>query len=87
LCRFCEQDEKFVIEDEYHFLIHCPTYDELRSKYLPSVEATGNRDFNKFMEIMTKNDPGEQTKVALYLYNSFKKRTKLINFIKGGDKL
>ena len=85
LCRFCELDQKFVIEDEYHFLIHCPTYDEIRSKYLPSVKATGNCDFKKFMEIMTNNDPGEQTKVALYLYNSFKKRTNLINLIKGGD--
>ena len=34
LCAFCENNGIVVIEDEYHFLLHCPRYNTIREKYL-----------------------------------------------------
>ena len=31
----CEQCDMQRVEDEYHFLLECPKYDDLRLKYLP----------------------------------------------------
>ena len=30
LCAFCENNGMVVIEDEYHFLLHCPRYNTIR---------------------------------------------------------
>ena len=34
LCAFCENNVFVVIEDEYHFLLHCPRYNTIREKNL-----------------------------------------------------
>ena len=33
LCAFCENNGIVVIEDEYHFLSHCPRYSTIKGKY------------------------------------------------------
>ena len=78
LCTLCKRNNKLVLEDEYHFMIHCPVYEELRSKYLPSIVNNENRDFELFINTMKTNDTEEQIRIAIYLWKSFKKREILI---------
>ena len=39
LCAFCENNRIVVIEDEYHFLLHCPRYNNIRKKYLKKTSG------------------------------------------------
>ena len=59
-------------------MIHCPVYEDLRSKYLPSIVNNENRDFELFIDTMKTNDTEEQIRIAIYLWKSFKKREILI---------
>ena len=36
---FCENNGIVVIEDEYHFLLHCPRYNTIREKYLKKTSG------------------------------------------------
>ena len=58
LCAFCENNVFEVIEDEYHFLLHCPRYNTIREKYLKNHLVLYNViSYSNFIEIITaKND-------------------------------
>ena len=43
ICSLCSMN---VVEDEYHFLLICPAYRELRKNYLPSTIADGRLEIN-----------------------------------------
>ena len=34
-CKFCEKRGEYLIEDEYHFLMLCSLYENLRKKHIP----------------------------------------------------
>ena len=34
-CKYCLSNNSRLVEDEYHFLIECPLYRDLREKFLP----------------------------------------------------
>ena len=44
LCVFCKELDIIVLEDEYHFLMLCPAYTDLRSNYL-FIQNTSYRQF------------------------------------------
>ena len=33
VCPLCKVDDKFVLEDEQHFVMCCPSYEDLRHEY------------------------------------------------------
>ena len=56
LCAFCENNGIAVIEDEYHFSLHCPRYrlNTIREKYLKKHLVLYNViNHSNFIEIMT----------------------------------
>lgn len=68
-CPFCI----IPIEDEYHFLLVCNKYCDLRRHYLPAKYVT-SPNLHKFNILMsTKNDTIIQS-LATYLYCAFKRR-------------
>ena len=70
-CLFCLKRGLNHIEDEFHVLLICPLYEELRTKYLPQVRF-GN--ISMFIEILsTKNV--SRTELACYLFHCFNKRS------------
>ena len=55
----------FVLEDEYLFLMLCPAYTDLRSKYTSC---------SSFIEILTKTENHKINKLASFVYHTEKLR-------------
>ena len=78
ICKFCEAKNLSIMEDEYHFLLCCPTYKDIRyiflKKYLgPNI----NIDYNLFMNLMSSGDFETIKNLALCIHLSFKLRVEL----------
>ena len=74
LCKICK-----VVEDEMHFLLHCPQYKENRDIYLANVSEiypliNNLSDEDKFVFLLSFNDPQILTWTAKFIYYSFQKR-------------
>ena len=74
VCYVCDSHD---VEDEYHFIMNCSAYDNLRNLYLPHLSNLQKnvRLFNRLMnadERITKN-------LAMFIYFAFKlRREKLL---------
>ena len=55
LCSYCESIGTIVIEDEYHVLLCCPRFTDLRNMYIDPIYIT-NVTFDKFITIMSSID-------------------------------
>lgn len=73
VCIYCET----VIEDEYHFMIICPLYSNLRSMYLP-VYYFQYPSVEKFYDLMSTENVSLLRNLSMYIYNSFKEREQLM---------
>ena len=72
LCAFCENNGIVVIEDEYHFLLHCPRYNTIREKYLNKhLVLYTVISYSNFIEIMTAKNVDLIQNLAYYVYYSF----------------
>ena len=74
--RICEHCNNNFVESEYHFLLICPKYYELRLKYLPRVAWP---TINKYINMMTTKNSKLLYKIAKYITEAFKMRTQTIN--------
>ena len=68
VCPFC----KNVLEDENHFLLKCPTYEELRLKFLKNCMHL------PFHVIMATRSRKRGREIANFLYFALEKRGKLL---------
>ncbi len=57
------------MEDECHFLLECPIYNELRKKYIPKYFIK-NPSMYKFTELMNNDNVKTVLKVAAFLYKA-----------------
>ena len=71
--RTCEQCDMQRVEDEYHFLLECPKYDDLRRKYLPRHYVNYPNRYKFLNLISTESDIALQT-LSLFVYKSFNLR-------------
>ena len=69
-CKFCN----FVIEDEYHFLMSCPLYQDLRNTFLPD-EYVHVVNFHKFIQLMNTQDVLKLRNIVMFIYFAFERRT------------
>ena len=74
LCKLCKAD----IEDEYHFLLKCPLFNDLRSTYL-APKYTTNPNMHKFVLLMTSKHEQVIFNIATYIYMAYVKRRSLLN--------
>ena len=74
--RLCKACERGAIEDEHHFLLACPAYQEVRINHLKHQPQDGDRD-KQLQETVLSNTPSDLT---TYLKAAFDLRDKLINF-------
>ena len=68
-CIYCETQ----IEDEYHFVIICPLYAEIRSKYIPFYFIQ-NPNVHKYAELFSNSSTDVVRQLAMFLYYAFKER-------------
>ena len=65
ICKYCENNGVIVIEDEYHFLLHCPLYASIRNKYIELHRPT----FELFMSIMSSEDKNTIVNLSKYIFH------------------
>lgn len=69
-CKYCNSG---LIENEYHFLLVCPYYRELRQKYLKPYFCHWPT-LNKFDDLMSKTNKNIICNVAKFIYHAFNLR-------------
>ena len=69
-CIFCNMN---VIENEFHFVLVCPFYRDLRNKILPRYYCTWPT-ITKFQSLMQTKQSGVLNKLAKFVYHAFAKR-------------
>ena len=74
ICPFCSMN---MIEDEYHFLLVCPTYRELRKTHLPNFYCRWPSK-NKFIKLLNEEQGSVVKKLAKFVYLANEKRTFLL---------
>ena len=74
LCKLCSRES---VEDEYHFLLVCPLYDNLRKEHL-SEDANSEPNFHKFLKLMSGKDSKEMFKLCNFVYKAFKLRESVL---------
>ena len=74
ICPMCMNQGNVVLEDEFHFIMCCPTYDVLRHNYLPHIAGT-EVSYQVFIDVTSFN---QSDLLAAYVYHAFKLRKSLI---------
>ncbi len=70
ICTHCENERNVtVIEDEYHFLLCCPKYEDLRRQYIPMYV---NVNFENFISLMSSQHCETLRNLSLFIYHAFK---------------
>ena len=76
ICQFCNLD---VIENEYHFLLVCPAYRDLRPTILPTYYCRRPTK-NKLINLLKENKSGNLKKLGNFIYEANEKRASLLNY-------
>ena len=68
-CIYCE----CYIEDEFHFILVCPLYEDLRVQYIPHnfIQA---RNVLSFIQLMSVNNEETIRNLAMFIHYAYKKR-------------
>ena len=78
--RKCELCNKNDIEDEYHFMIVCDVYNDLRREYIPSYYINRPSVY-KFTLLLNVKNKKLLHKIALYIIKATKLRNSIINIV------
>ena len=70
ICKLCDNNQ---VESEFHFLLICPLYSDIRQKYLSKYYYTWPT-LNKFRMLMNTNSRVKLNKLALYIFHANKLR-------------
>ena len=76
LCVLCDSDT----EDEYHFVIKCPVYNDIRIKYVNNA-YTRSPSMYKFIKLMTTEREKELLNLSKFILEAFDWRKSLLNNI------
>ena len=74
ICNLCQLQD---IEDEFHFILKCPIYNEYRQKFVKRYYRTRPSVF-KLTQLLSTNNGKELNKLGKYLYFAYNKRSSLI---------
>ena len=73
-CIYCDMN---CIENKCHFLLECPLYEEIRRKHLIFLNCDWHcQNHDKFVKIMSSQNPETPRNLALFVYKGFKLRAK-----------
>jgi hypothetical protein len=75
-CKLCISMNIFEIEDEYHVLLKCSFYKDIRDMYLDLNNAPVN--LHTFTSILSRNDPQHLINLGIFVFNMFKLRKVLL---------
>ena len=72
LCSFCD-----VLEDEFHFVLECRQYENLRKQYIPKYYCT-RPSMCKFIELLNTNNKNIVRKLSVFVFKAFETRNTLL---------
>ena len=72
-CKFCKEK----VEDEYHFLLICPKYLDIRKQYIPEKFFL-HPNLHKFNLLMSAKSESLIRQVSLYIYYAFEERKRVL---------
>ena len=75
LCQICNIN---VIEDEYHFLLVCPAYRDIRVNTLPKYFCSWPSK-QKIVKLLSETQAATLKKIGNFLYLANKKHKTLLN--------
>ena len=73
-CTLCNMNST---EDEFHFVLQCKCYSDLRMRYIKPYYYRRSSSF-KFVELLSTNNVKDLRNLCRYLFFSFKRRTELL---------
>ena len=73
-CRVCNVQK---VEDEYHFLLECSVYRDLRCMYLPDYLFRQPNPCT-FHRMLRLTDEASIRKLSIFLYKAFEKRKEIL---------
>ena len=71
--RICEICNLKAIENEYHFVLVCPLYRDIRTQYLTSFYCSWPT-LNKFKTLLSKQNKKVTTNLSKYIYHAMNLR-------------
>ena len=75
LCTVCNQKK---VEDEFHFLLQCPIYDELRRLYIPSF-FYNYPTYDKLSLLINTLNKTLLLNLSKFLYHAWRYRSQIVN--------
>ena len=77
VCELCLKSENVhILEDEYHHVMLCPSFNSLRTEYL--AEATVDRTYENFLNLVNEPDENVVIKLASFIFQATKLRRALL---------
>ena len=64
-CSICQ-----VLEDEFHFVLQCQAYTDIKNIYIPSFYRY-RPNMCKFIQLITSDNEVLLTKLSVYVYKAF----------------
>ena len=72
VCKYCEIMGNYFIEDEYHVLLICPLYCDIRNKYIATPYTRFIQSNVVFIQIMSNTNHIFIKDLDVFIYNMFK---------------
>jgi hypothetical protein len=73
VCKLCLRDNSYVLEDEYHFLLCCPSFSNLRLTYLAEW-IVPEPSYDRFLSLLTDESLEVQRNLSTFIYHASKLR-------------
>ena len=81
-CQMCLKRNVYIVEDEFHFFLVCPAFDDIRELYFKPEWKNALTTKQTFYNIMSSNAKLDILSVSKYLLCSFSLRKELLNTVK-----
>ena len=65
-----------TLEDEFHFILECPLYQDLRAEYIKRYYWV-RPNMPKFIELLKSENKTTINKLSVYIFKSFQKRNEI----------
>ena len=76
-CELCSKIKIYDIDDEYHFLVCCHSYNDLRNKYKPYTVST----MEGFMNLMSTKDEHILVNLSAFIYHAMRRGEQLYKYL------
>lgn len=78
VCEICLKTRNmYILEDEYHFVMSCPSYNNLRQTYIADWVNTPST-FEQFLSLLTEEGENTVKNLASFIYQASKLRKELL---------